>query len=440
MNNLILFLYEWKHFTRSPFKIIALFLYLLAGIYGLHKGASLHNKQHAAINEIEQKATKERQTSLNRYQGDSLVPSNENWVNLSEPYWAIEYTEIYHHKSPSSAMVYSIGQSEQYGFSKKITRWSSPYDDDLVEEIANPERLQIGTLDFTFVLLFLSPLLLLVLLYNIKSTEIEQGFMALIEVQSASKNVWLVTRVLFYFLLVLFVNLLLVVYGGLQTGVFNTANEAFWQMLLYSFGYCAFWFVLFFFILQSGKSIMSNTLRMIGIYFVFAFIIPATVYQYLSIQYPTNLMTEFADAKLEKRWQLWDKSDTLRLAELEKLFPVIANSPVLKNNDKRSTAIEGSTSYLENQLRKVSIQPIEEENQVKNTFISGTFWFNPVSFFHNRFNTISQTHFDNYQNYRNEIQFLIDKQIQLLILEMWNDVKVDKKKYLEYEQKLKSLN
>ena len=439
MKNLSIFLYEWKHFTRSPFKIIALLLYLLAGIYGLHKGASLYNKQHAAINEIEIKATQERQVNLNRYESDSLVPPDRTWINLSEPSWAIEFAEVYHHKSPSPAMVYSIGQSEQFGISKKITRWSSPFDGDLVEEIANPERLQIGTLDFAFVLLFLSPLLLLILLYNIKSTEIEQGFMALIEVQSASKNGWLVTRVLFYFLLLLFTNLLLIVYGGLQTGIFSNANEAFWQMLLYSLGYCSFWFVLFFFIVKSGKSIMSNSLRMIGIYFVFAFIIPAAVYQYLSINYPTNLMTEFADAKLEKRWQIWDKSDSLKHAQLGKLFPHIRNSPILNNVDKLSAAIHESTSALENELTKASIQPIEKEKQIKNAFISSTFWFNPVSFFQNRFNAVSQTHYDDYQNYRNEIQRLIDKQIELLVLEMWNDVKVDKKKYEVYCQKLTHL-
>ena len=440
MNNLAIFLYEWKHFTRSPFKIMALLLYLLAGIYGLQKGAGLYDKQRVAIKEIEQNALKERQAYLDRYEGDSLVPSDRQWMNLSEPAWAIEVAEVYHHKSPSPAMVYSIGQSEQYGFSKKITRWASPYDGDLAEEIANPERLQTGTLDFTFALLFLSPLLLLVLLYNIKSTETEQGFMALIEVQSASKNAWILTRMMFYFLLLLLSNLLLIVYGGVLTSVFTEANVAFLQMLLYSVAYCTFWSVLYFLILQSGKSIMGNTLRMIGIYFVFAFIIPAAVYQYLSIQHPTNLMIGFADAELEKRWQIWDKPDTLRLAELSEIFPVIAKSPILKDSDKRSTAIHESTSALENRLTKASIQPIEEENQVKNAFISNTFWFNPVSFFHNRFNAVSQTHFDDYQNYRSEIQRLIDKQIDLLIAEMWNDAKVDKKKYEAYYQKLKILN
>lgn len=439
MKNLDILLYEWKHFTRSPFKIIAFLLYSMAGIYGLHKGAGLYERQRSTINEIEQKAAEERQAHLNRYEGDSLVPSDRDWINLSEPNWAIEFAEVYHHKSPSSAMVYSIGQSEQYGFSKKITRSASPYDEDLAEEIANPERLQIGTLDFAFALLFLSPLLLLVSLYNIKSTEIEQGFMALIEVQSASKNTWLLTRAVFYFVLLILTNLLLIVFGGLLTEVFTNANETFWQILMYSIAYCSFWFVLFFFILLNGKSIMGNTLRMIGIYFAFAFIIPATVYQYLSVQHPTNLMTEFADAELEKRWQIWDKSDTLRLAELSGLFPTIENSPILKNNDKRSNAIHESTSALENRLTKASIQPIEEENQVKNALIKSTFWFNPVTFFHNRFNAVAQTHFDDYQNYRNQIQSLIDKQIELSILEMWNDEKVDKVKYLEYCRYLKSL-
>jgi ABC-2 type transport system permease protein len=122
---------------------------------------------------------------------------------------------------------------------------------------------------------------------------------------------------------------------------------------------------------------------------------------------------------------------------LSKLFPVIATSPILKNDDKRSSAIHESTSALENQLRKASIQPVEEENQVKNDLIESAFWFNPVTFFQNKFNSISQNHYDDYQKYRTEIQGLVDKQIELLISEMWNDVKVDKQKYLEYCRQLK---
>ena len=41
-------------------------------------------------------------------------------------------------------MVFSLGQSEQYGYYKRVTNWSSVYDSDLAEETVKPER-AIGT-------------------------------------------------------------------------------------------------------------------------------------------------------------------------------------------------------------------------------------------------------------------------------------------------------
>ncbi|MEL6864071.1 MAG: hypothetical protein AAFP19_06620 [Bacteroidota bacterium] len=49
MKNLSLFFYEWKHFVRSPFKVVALLLFVLAGLYGLHNGANLYHEQMAQI-------------------------------------------------------------------------------------------------------------------------------------------------------------------------------------------------------------------------------------------------------------------------------------------------------------------------------------------------------------------------------------------------------
>lgn len=439
MKNLGVFLYEWKHFIRSPFKIIAVLLFVVASIYGLYKGEKLYHKQSAEVEKIEQKVKEERQKQIVAYQEGKLVPEDRDWIDRSTPFWAIEFSWVYHCKPPSPAMVYSIGQSEQYGFYKKITRWANPYDVDLAEEIANPERLQTGTLDFTFALLFLAPLLLLVLLYNIKSFETEQGFMPLIEVQGASKNAWLLSRVMFYFFLVLLTTLFLILYGAARTNVRIETSSALGQMLLYSFAYLSFWSVLYSLILRSGKSAIGNSLKMIGLYFVFAFIIPATVYQYLSIHHPANLMTDLVDAKLAKRWELWDQPESLRLTQLQGLFPEIESSPLLEDSTRLPMAIRESTSALENKLKKASIQPIEKENQIKNSFIKSTFWFNPVSFFQNRFNAVSQTHFDDYQNYRDEIQALVDTQIRLLVLDMWQDKKVDEEKYLEYYQLLTKL-
>ena len=173
MSGLSIFLYEWKHFVRSPFKVIALVLFVLAGAYGLHNGASLYKKQMAEIEEIQENIDKDRQEYVAYYDEGKPGPDDAPWVDMSEPFWAVWFSYIYHFKTPSSALVYSMGQAEQYGFYKRVTFLASPYDADMTKEIANPERLQVGTLDFAFSLLFLLPLLLLILLYNLKSAETE---------------------------------------------------------------------------------------------------------------------------------------------------------------------------------------------------------------------------------------------------------------------------
>ncbi len=434
MKNVTLFLYEWKHFIRNPFKVMAILLFIMASVYGLHNGADLYHEQKAEVKKIEQRIKGDRQKIIKEhYQKGNLVPENRPWIDYSTPFWALWYASVYHFKNPSPAMVYSIGQAEQYGFYKRITFRASPYDADLAQEIANPERLQTGTLDFSFTLLFLAPLVLLVLLYNLKSAEIEQGFMPLIEVQNPSKITWLLSRMGFYAVLLFLVIAGLLFYGAMLTRILAGTGNAFRDMLLYSFIYLVFWSVLFFFILLKGKSILGNTLQMTGIYLLFTFIIPATVHQLLSIRQPANLMTDLIDVR-DQQEELYSQPDSVFQAQLNELFPAIVSSPVYKDSSKRKLAMNRSASALINELKKASIQPIEKDKQVKNAFVRGTFWFNPISFFQNRFNAIAHTHYDDYQSYRDEIQALVDSQVRKMVLDTWHDVKVDQEKFSKYQK------
>lgn len=432
MKNLNIFLFEWKHLLRSPFKIIALLLFIIAAIYGLHNGNDLYKKQISQIEKIQENIQKEKSETLALYEKGEKGPKARPWVDLTTPFWAIWYVPTYQFKNPSPAMVYSIGKTEQYGFYKKISPFASPYDADMAEEIANPERLQIGTLDFAFTLLFLLPLLLLILVYNIKSTEAEQGFLPLIEVQTTSKNYWLLSRMAFYTVLSAFTIIALLLYGATLTNVFETASDVFSKIMLYAILYLIFWSVIYFFILKSGKRILGNTLKMIGVWLLFAFIIPATVHQVVSIKKPSNLMTELIDADRDKKQELYDQPDSIFQKKLNIIYPFIEKSPVYLDSTKRASAMNRSASALINQLKKQSIKVIEIDSKEKNNMIKNTFWFNPVSFFQNKLNSFSGTHYDNYQAYRDTIQHSIDKRIDLLISDLWNDVMVDKTKFLEY--------
>lgn len=436
MNYIAIFLYEWKHFIHTPFKLVALLLFVVAGVYGLHNGAALFKKQTDEIEKINEKVQEQKQEYISYYEKGEKGPADRPWIDLSTPFWAIWNTPSYHFKNPSPALVFSIGQAEQYGFYKRVDFGSSPYDADMAEEIANPERLQSGTLDFSFVVLYLLPLLLLVWLYNIKGVEADNGFLPLIFTQTGSESGWLVTRVAFYAMVLLGGVLSLMFYGAFLTGVLQNAGLAFLKISYWLLLYLVFWGVVFAFIIQKGNSSVGNSLKMVGVWLLLVFIIPGAVHQWVSIQQPASLMTELIDAQRDEVYNLYDEPDSVIQTRLNELFPEIVNSPIIQEESKKNMARNRSFSALANELVKESITKIESSNEYRNKLIRFSYWFNPITFMQNKFNELSQTHYQDYQNYRNEIQSLVDRQVRVMVLDIWNDIEVDKEKYLEYNKTL----
>ncbi|MCH2228754.1 MAG: hypothetical protein MK105_00315 [Crocinitomicaceae bacterium] len=436
MKSLSIFLFEWKHFVRSPFKVAAFLLFVVASVYGLHNGASLYESRKAEIEKINQVIEQDREENITFYEAGEKGPKDKPWVNLNTPFWATLLSKTYKFKTPSSALVYSTGESEQYGFYKQIDIWASTMDSDMTKEIANPERLQVGTLDFSFALLYLLPLLLMILLYNIRSSEAEQNFLTLIQVQTASVSFWLLSRVIFYLLLLNFSIVLLLIYGALLTDVFSNEGSAFWQMLFYSLLYLFFWGIIYYLILRKGARIMNNTLKMVGIWLLLTIIVPAISLQWITIKKPVNLMTDFINASRDETRDLYDLSDSVLLGKLDVLYPEELKGSEEERKVKIGKIKRVAFSALSNEILKERIASIEANNEIKNQKVRATYLFNPVIFFQNKFNKLSCSHYDNYRQFREEIQCLIDKQIQLVLFDTWKGVHVDKTKYIYYTKEL----
>ncbi|TXD83620.1 hypothetical protein ESY87_08265 [Subsaximicrobium wynnwilliamsii] len=431
MRSLSIFVNEWKHFTRSPFKIIALFLFTVASIYGLHNGADLFEKQKNEIERLNQETEAEIKNTLSYYDTGKKGPDEQPWVDNNEPFWAIYNAPTYQFKTPSPTIVYAIGQTEQYGFYKRITTWSNPYDADMTQEISNPERIQSGNLDFSFAVLFLLPLLLLVLLYNIKGLEAERGFLPLVIVQAGSKNWWILSRTAFYAILLLLVLFGLMLYGATLTDVFETKND-FWKIFLWVTISLFFWLVIYFLILYYGNNTVSNTLQMIGVWLLLAIIIPATIQQWIAIEKPTNLMVDLIDVKREKTSEIYEQSKELIDAQLFELYPDLKETKTFRDTTIVKNDRGYSTDALVNIEMKNATKGIEADNYAKNKLVETTYWFNPVTYFQNKLNKLTSTHYEDYESYRNEIQKSVDNRLETMVFDIWNNVEVDKLRYLEY--------
>lgn len=424
--------YEWIHFVRSPFKVVAVILFVLAAIYGLNNASDLYHTQSSEIESIETKAKESQNETIDYYDNNQKGPEGRPWVNVTEPFWAMWMTDTYHFKPPSPLIVFGVGQAEQFGYYKRVTFFSSPYDADMAEEIANPERLQTGYLDFVFSVIYLLPLLLMICLYNVKGTEVDTGIYPLISIQAIKTKQWLWTRIGFYLVLVTVVLISLLIYGGVLTNVFENNSSSFFTIFGWTLLYLIIWTLIFGLILQYGSFSIGNTLKMVGVWILFTFIIPGTVHQWISTEYPANLMTDFVDAQRDERSALQALPDSIVQQKLNELYPSILNSPAMKDSLKRQPALMDSYTVFYNQLNKKGIEPIEASFRQKNNAITRLHWINPVSYFQNKFNHLTKTHFDDYQNYRNEIQGMIDKQINVLVEDTWNNKIIDKKAYLNY--------
>ena len=430
------FLFEFHHFRKNISKVITYLIFVLACIYSIYNGFSLYNKQINTITHIEN----EQKNDINKVLGWF-----ENDLTEQKPDWAFKYIPLYTIKNPSPLLPLGIGQAEQYSFYKKVGKWSSTFDADMMEEISNPERLVNGSIDFSFLIIFLLPILLIILTYNIGGLEKDLRFDKLITIQSRSFPKWVLFRFLFYVFLLLLTVIILIFSVVLINNVPTEFNSSIYDLILLSSLYVILFSIIFYCIIIFSDSTSSIAFKMISIWLLFCVVLPGGVHQYASLKHPTNYMTDFLDANRNDFYELVSLPAENIYKKLNDIYPnvdetlygmqVKANNGNL--NDANYNALRQTICSVANDMNKNVIVEIEEGNNLKNKFIESTYWFNPISCFLNKWNSYTATDYNSYYNFRNNIQDDIDKILTLLVLGVWDNKKVDKLSFQNYLDELK---
>ena len=430
--------FESFHLINSPYKIISILLYAISILYGCQTGYDLFKKHNIEIKSIKSKNADFEKKMLVQYdeleQGLIEKPRRDPTI----PYWAIWNTPSYALKSPSPMIVFSTGQAEQYGYYKKVTNWSTVFDNDLAEEIANPERLALGTLDFSFVLLFLTPILLIILLFNIGGLEKDNGFDKLIYLNDISKKSWLITRFSYYFLVLFTLICFLLIPYAVLSGVFTNELMSFFILMALIFLYIFLWVSIFYFINYWGKGSVDQAIKMISVWVALSIIMPGLFHQITSIKFSTNYMVDYLDVARDQRYEIFDMSTDTLQNELLESFPVLKSSVYAQDTTINKGIINRSISGLVNILNKKAAGKIEKESELKNNFVRSTLLLNPIMYFQNKINEVSKADYYAYRLYRENIQNSIDKKIELILRDTWNKKEVDKERYIEYLQEFKN--
>ena len=208
----------------------------------------------------------------------------------------------------------SIGQSDINPTVKQLTIKTfeaQRFDTDLI----NPMSLHAGNLDLTFVILFLFPLLVIVLCFNLLSEEIETGTWKLVAIQAKSPLGFLFSKLLVRMGL-LFALLFLLFF--IAKSVFELPlNEAFFTVVVLSVLYIIFWFALSFLVVCYKKSSGFNALLLLSSWLILLILLPAGVNAYIAAKYPIPEAMSTAIAQRDGYHVKWD---TDKRATIEKFY------------------------------------------------------------------------------------------------------------------------
>lgn len=438
MTNFILIVRsEVKHFLRSPFKIFSVLLFMVAAVYALQNGYRLFQIHQSGVAAIQQKNADHAKEVAGWFDEGKKGPEDRPWIDVTMPYWANWFAFGSAVKPPSPLMPFSIGQAEQFGYYMKITCWSTTFDSELAEELANPERLTVGTLDFGFVLLYLFPILAIILLFNIGGLEVDYAFNRLIVANVRSRNTWILARFSFYFLLSMAMLLVLMLPYAALSGALHSQLSSLVQLFLYIVLYSSLWFFSFFLINIFGKGSANQAMKMIGLWLTCCVIIPGSIHQISSLKFPTNYMTDYIDANRDESNKIWELSTEEQYNKMLELNPELGGTVHGQDTVLDEGIVNNSLSLLVNNVMQQAQNEIENSQEQKNAFIKSMYLISPVSFFQNKINELADNDYYAYKRFRSTIQKAVDNKINLLVFDCWNKKTIDKDQYLKY---VKSFN
>ena len=290
-----------KQFLRSKVVVLTFGLLLILGALSIGTGKQfLKQKEFAIAKTItEQKKHIAAETQFHKDDlGLLLYYLKFSFINELEPLAGI-----------------SIGQSDLNSHIQNVKILNlegQKYDTDLV----NPMRLQVGNLDVSFLIIFLFPLVIIALTFNVLSEEIEKGTWKIIAIQGKAPFQLLLQKLSIRFLFVFIILSLLFLISAFVLNIhFSTSLM---QMYILSFLYILFWFSVCFCVMVFKKSSNTNAIILLTCWLVLVVFLPVVVNNFVTNKYPVDeafSMTIKQRDEYHKRWDTDKKATMIKFYE-----------------------------------------------------------------------------------------------------------------------------
>ena len=247
----------------------------------------------------------------------------------------------------------AVGQSDLLPYYYTVSIWTNDQSFLQNGEIENPINLMAGRFDLAFIVVFLLPLLVLALTYNVLSGERESGTLALTLSQPVGLPTVIVGKVAVRAAVVLLAALGISVIGALLVST-TTGTLPWGALLLWTaavVAYAAFWFVLAMIINAFGRPSSWNAMALIGAWLLLVVVVPVSVNIAANLLHPLPSRVEMITAQREASDEAV-RERTALLARYYEDHPEMAQGTPL---DTTNTAAAGYAAQQEVNRRMAEV-------------------------------------------------------------------------------------
>ncbi|ASK29771.1 hypothetical protein CEY12_06465 [Chryseobacterium sp. T16E-39] len=403
-DKMLLFLYEWKHVSRQPAVWLLLFFFFAIGGYSIYSGNVLTIKKIKAIQEAKKESAKDFHNTLLAFTDTLTVEKKQQAENAGNPYVIdYRYPRIgYDQPYPLAGL--ATGIKDITPVTEKVNYYTDYASVD--REMTNPSILFEGRLDLVYVNLYLIPLLIIVLVYNMISSEKETGISTLLIVQGGTLRRILLIRLLTRLMIVFFAALLINALGILlsPSGLPSFQDVFLWFFLLFS--YCVFWISLCFVIISMDRNSVSNLFSCIALWIFFLFLLPIVINKVAQMKHPSDL--KLLDLEEKDRLisdEVWAMRPKIVVDSFYKNFPRYKSAYTLSDTLNNQNDAFFSGYYCIKQRRmKAIIDSLWKGDVHANETAHDLIKYNPVQNTEHLFTLLARTSRADYIGYKQGIK------------------------------------
>ena len=253
---------------------------------------------------------------------------------------------------PGPLAALSVGQSDLLPYYYDVSIYTNEQTFLQNGEVANPLNLMVGRFDLAFVLVYLLPLLVLALGYNVLSAEREQGTLALTLSQPVSARGVVAAKMLFRAALVIGLALGVSLIGATVSGGLGAPGQlGLWCAAVVAYAF--FWFGLAAWVNTLGRTSAWNATALVGAWLGFVVVLPALVNIGAGLMHPLPSRVEMISTAREATNEAVNQRSELLARYLED-HPEMAGGVVEADVASSAALAWAATDEVDSQLEEVA--------------------------------------------------------------------------------------